>query len=128
MKLLLMLFAGIPVSYLWIYGGSAVLIAIYAITVGALGLGYSISRIISTNGFKTLGASVRVWNLNLLEIILKVLLGLMLISMLVAVKSIATLGADYRLLFFIEQKSIFGFERYGFFSTNAVGVWWDSYF
>jgi hypothetical protein len=115
MLLLMVLFAGIPVSYLWIHGGDSVLVAMYAITIGALGLGYIVSRIISTNKVKFPGAPARIWNFRLLERMLQIMLGLMLVSMLVAIKSIATLGADYRLLFFLEQKSIFGFERYGFF-------------
>lgn len=114
MKLLLVLFLGIPATYFFIYGGAASVAAAYILAAAGLGFGYALSKFIFMNKYKNLSASIRCWNLRRLEIMLQLVLVFMLISAFLALKSFLIMGEDYRLLFFTEQKEIFGFERYGF--------------
>jgi hypothetical protein len=115
MWLVALVFVGIPLAYIVSYGITTTQAAIHGTAVVALLIGYLAIRTLCV------ARPVFVLRLDTLagEQVLKKLAIAMLLVMaaatIPALNAMRSLGDDYRILFFVEQGDIFGFDRFGFF-------------
>lgn len=115
MWLVALVFVGVPLAYIVSYGITNTQAAIHGTAVVALLIGYIAIRSLC------IARPVFVLRLDPLpgEQVLKKLAIAMLLVMAVAtipaLSAMRSLGDDYRILFFVEQGEIFGFDRFGFF-------------